>query len=190
MASALPAPAQRPSRVTKCFTVGRCTGAMLKYSTLVTGRRLLHVGEVEFCPDSGYRLGPDAARLLDDEVDEQSAHDEVAGRRVDAWEVAALDDREGEVRNGVDEPGSPLGSTRRRFSRSRTPPRPITCKCSTTTPTASTLLTVARSAGSFEPTRTRPSACNGILSVIPLIAAFIFLQRFWQSGLTAGGVNE
>ena len=49
---------------------------------------------------------------------------------------------------------------------------------------------VARSAGSFEPTRTRPSACNGILSVIPLIAAFIFLQRFWQSGLTAGGVKE
>ena len=174
----------------KCFTVGRCSGAMLEHSTLVTGRRLLHVGEVEFCPDSGYRLGPDAARLLDDEVDEQSAHDEVAGRRVDACEVAALDDREGEVRNGVDEPGSPPGSTRRRFSRSGTPPLPITCKCSTTTPSASTLLTVARSAGSFEPTRTRPSACNGILSVIPLIAAFIFLQRFWQSGLTAGGVKE
>ena len=75
----------------KCFTVGRCTGATLNYSTLVTGRRLLHVGDVEFCPDSGYRLG---------------------------------------------------------------------------------------------------SACNGILSVIPLIAAFIFLQPFWQSGLTAGGVKE
>lgn len=29
-----------------------------------------------------------------------------------------------------------------------------------------------------------------LLSVIPLIAAFLMLQRYWQSGLTAGGVKE
>ena len=28
------------------------------------------------------------------------------------------------------------------------------------------------------------------LSIIPLIAAFLMLQRFWQSGLSAGGVKE
>jgi multiple sugar transport system permease protein len=31
---------------------------------------------------------------------------------------------------------------------------------------------------------------GSLLSVIPLIAAFLMLQRFWQSGLTAGGVKE
>jgi len=29
-----------------------------------------------------------------------------------------------------------------------------------------------------------------MLSVIPLIVAFIFLQRYWQSGLSAGAVKE
>jgi multiple sugar transport system permease protein len=29
-----------------------------------------------------------------------------------------------------------------------------------------------------------------MLSVIPLILAFIFLQRYWQSGLSAGAVKE
>jgi len=31
---------------------------------------------------------------------------------------------------------------------------------------------------------------GSLLSVIPLIAAFILLQRYWQSGLTAGAVKE
>ncbi|MEU4160829.1 carbohydrate ABC transporter permease [Actinoplanes sp. NPDC026670] len=31
---------------------------------------------------------------------------------------------------------------------------------------------------------------GSLLSVIPLIAAFVLLQRYWQSGLTAGGVKE
>jgi multiple sugar transport system permease protein len=31
---------------------------------------------------------------------------------------------------------------------------------------------------------------GSLLSVIPLIAAFLMLQRYWQSGLTAGGVKE
>jgi len=30
---------------------------------------------------------------------------------------------------------------------------------------------------------------GSLLSIIPLIAAFLLLQRFWQSGLTAGGVK-
>ncbi len=30
---------------------------------------------------------------------------------------------------------------------------------------------------------------GSLLSIIPLIAAFLMLQRFWQSGLTAGGVK-
>ena len=31
---------------------------------------------------------------------------------------------------------------------------------------------------------------GSLLSIIPLIAAFLMLQRYWQSGLTAGGVKE
>jgi multiple sugar transport system permease protein len=31
---------------------------------------------------------------------------------------------------------------------------------------------------------------GSLLSVIPLIAAFLLLQRYWQSGLAAGGVKE
>ncbi|WP_199752933.1 carbohydrate ABC transporter permease [Actinoplanes sp. ATCC 53533] len=31
---------------------------------------------------------------------------------------------------------------------------------------------------------------GSLLSVIPLIAAFLLLQRYWQSGLTTGGVKE
>jgi multiple sugar transport system permease protein len=31
---------------------------------------------------------------------------------------------------------------------------------------------------------------GSMLSVIPLIAAFLMLQKYWQSGLTAGGVKE
>jgi multiple sugar transport system permease protein len=31
---------------------------------------------------------------------------------------------------------------------------------------------------------------GSLLSVVPLIAAFLLLQRYWQSGLTAGGVKE
>jgi multiple sugar transport system permease protein len=30
---------------------------------------------------------------------------------------------------------------------------------------------------------------GSMLSIIPLIAAFLMLQRYWQSGLTAGGVK-
>jgi multiple sugar transport system permease protein len=31
---------------------------------------------------------------------------------------------------------------------------------------------------------------GSLLSIIPLIAAFLLLQRYWQSGLTAGGIKE
>jgi multiple sugar transport system permease protein len=31
---------------------------------------------------------------------------------------------------------------------------------------------------------------GSLLSIIPLIAAFLLLQRYWQSGLSAGGVKE
>jgi multiple sugar transport system permease protein len=31
---------------------------------------------------------------------------------------------------------------------------------------------------------------GSLLSVIPLIAAFLLLQRYWQSGLSAGGVKD
>ncbi len=31
---------------------------------------------------------------------------------------------------------------------------------------------------------------GSMLSVIPLIIAFVFLQRYWQSGLSAGAVKE
>jgi multiple sugar transport system permease protein len=30
---------------------------------------------------------------------------------------------------------------------------------------------------------------GSLLSVVPLVAAFLLLQRFWQSGLTTGGVK-
>jgi multiple sugar transport system permease protein len=29
-----------------------------------------------------------------------------------------------------------------------------------------------------------------MLSIIPLIGAFLMLQRYWQSGLLAGGVKQ
>jgi multiple sugar transport system permease protein len=31
---------------------------------------------------------------------------------------------------------------------------------------------------------------GALLSVIPLVAAFLMLQRYWQSGLTAGGIKQ
>ena len=31
---------------------------------------------------------------------------------------------------------------------------------------------------------------GSLLSIIPLIVAFVLLQRYWQSGLAAGGVKE
>lgn len=31
---------------------------------------------------------------------------------------------------------------------------------------------------------------GSLLSIIPLVAAFLMLQRYWQSGLTAGGVKQ
>jgi multiple sugar transport system permease protein len=31
---------------------------------------------------------------------------------------------------------------------------------------------------------------GSLLSIIPLIAAFLMLQRYWQSGLSAGAVKE
>jgi multiple sugar transport system permease protein len=31
---------------------------------------------------------------------------------------------------------------------------------------------------------------GSLLSIIPLIAAFVLLQRYWQSGLTTGAVKE
>ncbi len=31
---------------------------------------------------------------------------------------------------------------------------------------------------------------GSLLTILPLLAAFLFLQRYWQSGLTAGGVKD
>jgi multiple sugar transport system permease protein len=31
---------------------------------------------------------------------------------------------------------------------------------------------------------------GSLLSVVPLVAAFLMLQRHWQSGLTSGGVKQ
>jgi multiple sugar transport system permease protein len=31
---------------------------------------------------------------------------------------------------------------------------------------------------------------GSLLTIIPLVIAFLFLQRFWQSGLTAGSVKQ
>ena len=31
---------------------------------------------------------------------------------------------------------------------------------------------------------------GSLVSIIPLVVAFLFLQRYWQSGLTAGGVKQ
>jgi multiple sugar transport system permease protein len=31
---------------------------------------------------------------------------------------------------------------------------------------------------------------GALLSIIPLVAAFLMLQRYWQSGLTAGGIKQ
>jgi multiple sugar transport system permease protein len=31
---------------------------------------------------------------------------------------------------------------------------------------------------------------GSLVSIIPLIVAFLFLQKYWQSGLTAGGVKQ
>jgi multiple sugar transport system permease protein len=30
---------------------------------------------------------------------------------------------------------------------------------------------------------------GSLLSIIPLVVAFLFLQRYWQSGLATGGVK-
>ena len=30
---------------------------------------------------------------------------------------------------------------------------------------------------------------GSLISIIPLVVAFLFLQRYWQSGLSAGGVK-
>lgn len=30
---------------------------------------------------------------------------------------------------------------------------------------------------------------GALVSIIPMIAAFLFLQRYWQSGLATGGVK-
>lgn len=31
---------------------------------------------------------------------------------------------------------------------------------------------------------------GSLLTIIPLVAAFLLLQRFWQSGLSAGSVKQ
>jgi multiple sugar transport system permease protein len=31
---------------------------------------------------------------------------------------------------------------------------------------------------------------GSLLTIVPLVIVFIFLQRFWQSGLTAGSVKQ
>jgi len=31
---------------------------------------------------------------------------------------------------------------------------------------------------------------GSVLTIVPLVIAFLFLQRFWQSGLTAGSVKQ
>lgn len=31
---------------------------------------------------------------------------------------------------------------------------------------------------------------GSMLSIVPLVVAFLLLQRYWQSGLAAGGVKQ
>jgi multiple sugar transport system permease protein len=31
---------------------------------------------------------------------------------------------------------------------------------------------------------------GSLISILPLVAAFLLLQRYWQSGLAAGGVKQ
>jgi multiple sugar transport system permease protein len=31
---------------------------------------------------------------------------------------------------------------------------------------------------------------GSLLTIVPLVIVFVLLQRFWQSGLTAGGVKQ
>ncbi len=31
---------------------------------------------------------------------------------------------------------------------------------------------------------------GSLLSIVPLVVAFLFLQRYWQSGLAAGAVKQ
>jgi hypothetical protein len=48
--------------------------------------------------------------------------------------------------------------------------------------------TGSQSAGS--PAGSSSAGSSSRLAVVPLLAAFLLLQRFWQSGLTAGSVKE
>ncbi|MGW5158336.1 hypothetical protein ACWEPN_22905 [Nonomuraea wenchangensis] len=54
----------------------------------------------------GCRYGCRRSVLFDEEVDQQAAHDEVAARGVQAGEVSALDDREDEVGDAVEQTGA------------------------------------------------------------------------------------
>jgi multiple sugar transport system permease protein len=40
-----------------------------------------------------------------------------------------------------------------------------------------------------DPTLTTAVIVGSFVSVVPLIAAFLMLQRYWRSGLAAGGVK-
>lgn len=48
--------------------------------------------------------------------------------------------------------------------------------------------TGSQSVGS--PAGSSSAGSSSLLSVVPVIAAFLLLRRFWQSGLTAGSVKE
>lgn len=50
--------------------------------------------------------GLELAVLLDEEIDQQATHDQVAGSGVQAGEVATLDDREDEVGDAVEKAGA------------------------------------------------------------------------------------
>ena len=44
-------------------------------------------------------------------------------------------------------------------------------------------------ASAQEMSHDRLNFCGALVAVLPLIAAFVCLQRFWRSGLTAGAVK-
>jgi multiple sugar transport system permease protein len=43
--------------------------------------------------------------------------------------------------------------------------------------------------GSSNPNQLALVVTGSLLSIIPLVAAFVILQRYWQSGLSAGSVK-
>jgi multiple sugar transport system permease protein len=49
---------------------------------------------------------------------------------------------------------------------------------------------ISQQAGAGSAARFSMVITGSLVSIIPLVVAFLFLQRYWQSGLTAGGVKQ